>query len=192
LKVTDIPQGGGGSFLQFGLNQFKLDSFVLEDGQYGKQVKLIFTKPGKDKDITQQTWYQFVNKTIDAEKIWQFGNKLQQWKNVLAVVDPSEEAWDEIFNSLPEFEPDDLDSLFACQESLVSQVLQKVVGQEMNVVLHWKGEYLNIPSYKENGYNLTFGLFPTVHTGLKFVKSAPIHVDSENEAETTTTAESGW
>lgn len=189
MKVNEIPQGGG-SFLQFGLNQFKFDSFVLEDGQYGRQVKLVFTKPGKDKEITQQTWYQLPNKVIETSKIWQFGNKLQQWKDVLAVVDSSEEAWDEIFNSLPEFEPYNVDSLSDCMESLVSQVLQKVVGQEMSVILHYKGEYLNIPSYKDNSFQLTFGNNPPQSSSLNSVKTSPVHVDVSESSESST--DSGW
>lgn len=190
MKVTDVPQGGG-SFLQFGINSFKLNSFIFEDGQFGRQVKLFFTKEGKDKEIEKQTWYQLINKTVEVSKAWQFTSKLLQLKDVLAVVDDTEEGWDELYNNLPEFECDDLDSLVKCHEALATQVFEKVLGQEMNVVFHYDGEYLNIPNYKQNNYQLAFGKNPTVALGLNQVKAAAVHVESENGVESVP-ANSGW
>lgn len=191
MKVTDVPQGGG-SFLNFGINTFKLNSFIFEDGQFGRQVKLFFTKDGREKEMEKQTWYQLVNKTVDVSKAWQFTSKLLQLQDVLAVVDDSQEAWDEIYNNLPEFECDDLDSMVKCHETLATQVFEKVLGQEVNVVFHYDGEYLNIPSYKANNYQLAFGKNPSVYGGLNQTKAAPVVASAEEPASSGTSTGTGW
>ena len=187
MKPSDVPQGGG-SFLNFGINTFKLNSFIFEDGQYGRQVKLFFTKDGKEKEIEKQTWYQLVNKVVTVADAWKFTNKLLQLKDVYAVVDDTQEGWDELYNNLPEFECDDLDSMVKCHEALATQVFEKVLGQEVNVVFHYDGEYLNIPSYKANNYQLAFGKNPIVYGGLNQTKAAPVQASAEPESGST----SGW
>lgn len=191
MKLTDVPESKG-TFTQFGLNKFKFESFTIGDGQYGKQITFIFTRPGKEegKDFSQTFWYQLVNKPIPVEKLWTLTGKLQEFKDVLAVVDENyEETFAEMWANAAEFDESDADSLAKFQGDFLTQILEKVVGQEVNVVLHWKGEYLNIPSYKENDYKLPFGLKPIVYGGLNQTKAAPVQASDEEPA---TTSGSGW
>jgi len=192
MKLTDVPESKG-TFTQFGLNKFKFESFTIGDGQYGKQITFIFTRPGKEegKDFSQTFWYQLVNKPIPVDKLWTFTNKLQEFKDVLAVVDENyEETFAEMWANAPEFDESDVDSLAKFQGDFLTQILEKVVGKEVNVVLHWKGEYLNIPSYKENDYKLPFGNNPVVYGGLNQTKVAPVVASAEPESGST--ANSGW
>ena len=191
MKLTDVPESKG-TFTQFGLNKFKFESFTIGDGQYGKQITFIFTRPGKEegKDFSQTFWYQLVNKPIPVEKLWTLTGKLQEFKDVLAVVDENyEETFAEMWANAAEFDESDADSLAKFQGDFLTQILEKVVGQEVNVVLHWKGEYLNIPSYKENDYKLPFGKNPVVYGGLNQTKAAPVQASAEEPA---TTSGSGW
>ena len=191
MKLTDVPESKG-TFTQFGLNKFKFESFTIGDGQYGKQITFIFTRPGKEegKDFSQTFWYQLVNKPIPVEKLWTLTGKLQEFKDVLAVVDENyEETFAEMWANAAEFDESDADSLAKFQGDFLTQILEKVVGQEVNVVLHWKGEYLNIPSYKENDYKLPFGKNPIIYGGLNQTKAAPVVASAE---EPVTTSGSGW
>lgn len=195
MKLTDVPQtNGGGNSLQFGLNTFKFDSFVVEDGQYGKQIKFVFSRPGKDdKDFTQQTWFQLYNKTFTADEAWKMTSKLSQFKDVLAVVEEDvDTAFNEMWANAPDFDENDVDSIINLQEVFLTGLLEKVVGQDIQVVLHWKGEYLNIPTYKQNNYQLPFGKNPAVAPGLNQVKAAAVHVESENEIAETPATNTGW
>ena len=191
MKLTDVPESKG-TFTQFGLNKFKFESFTIGDGQYGKQITFIFTRPGKEegKDFSQTFWYQLVNKPIPVEKLWTLTGKLQEFKDVLAVVDENyEETFAEMWANAAEFDESDADSLAKFQGDFLTQILEKVVGQEVNVVLHWKGEYLNIPSYKENDYKLPFGKNPIIYGGLNQTKAAPVVASAEEPA---STSGSGW
>ena len=191
MKLTDVPESKG-TFTQFGLNKFKFESFTIGDGQYGKQITFIFTRPGKEegKDFSQTFWYQLVNKPIPVEKLWTLTGKLQEFKDVLAVVDENyEETFAEMWANAAEFDESDADSLAKFQGDFLTQILEKVVGQEVNVVLHWKGEYLNIPSYKENDYKLPFGKNPIIYGGLNQTKAAPVQASTEPESGSTA---SGW
>lgn len=193
MKLTDIPQSTGGNTLQFGLNTFKFDSFVVEDGQYGKQIKFVFSRPGKDdKDFTQQAWFQLYGKTFTAEDAWKMTSKLAQFKDVLAVVEEDvDTAFNEMWANAPDFDENDVDSIINLQEVFLTGLLEKVVGQDIQVVLHWKGEYLNIPTYKQNDYQLPFGKNPAVALSLNQVKAAAVHVESENGV-VEPPANSGW
>lgn len=185
MKLTDVPESKG-TFTQFGLNKFKFESFTIGDGQYGRQVTLIFTRPGKeeDKPFTQMTWYPLVN---DVKDYWKLG-QLSQFKDVLAVVDENyEETFEELRASI-DFDENDLDSILKAQEGVITTILEKVVGQEVNVVLHYKGEYLNIPSFKDNKYQLTFGKNPIVYGGLNQTKAVPVQASAEEPA----SSGSGW
>lgn len=191
MKLTDVPESKG-TFTQFGLNKFKFESFTIGDGQYGKQITFIFTRPGKEegKDFSQTFWYQLVNKPIPVEKLWTLTGKLQEFKDVLAVVDENyEETFAEMWANAAEFDESDADSLAKFQGDFLTQILEKVVGQEVNVILHWKGEYLNIPSYKENDYKLPFGKNPIIYGGLNQTKAAPVQASTEPESGSTA---SGW
>lgn len=191
MKLTDVPESKG-TFTQFGLNKFKFESFTIGDGQYGKQITFIFTRPGKEegKNFSQTFWYQLLNKPIPVEKLWTLTGKLQEFKDVLAVVDENyEETFAEMWANAAEFDESDADSLAKFQGDFLTQILEKVVGQEVNVVLHWKGEYLNIPSYKENDYKLPFGKNPIIYGGLNQTKAAPVQASAEEPA---TTSGSGW
>ena len=191
MKLTDVPESKG-TFTQFGLNKFKFESFTIGDGQYGKQITFIFTRPGKEegKDFSQTFWYQLVNKPIPVEKLWTLTGKLQEFKDVLAVVDENyEETFAEMWANAAEFDESDADSLAKFQGDFLTQILEKVVGQEVNLILHWKGEYLNIPSYKENDYKLPFGKNPIIYGGLNQTKAAPVQASTEPESGSTA---SGW
>lgn len=191
MKLTDVPESKG-TFTQFGLNKFKFESFTIGDGQYGKQITFIFTRPGKEegKDFSQTFWYQLVNKPIPVDKLWTLTGKLQEFKDVLAVVDENyEETFAEMWANAAEFDESDADSLAKFQGDFLTQILEKVVGKEVNVILHWKGEYLNIPSYKENDYKLPFGKNPVVYGGLNQTKAAPVQASAEPESGSTA---SGW
>lgn len=190
MKLTDVPESKG-TFTQFGLNKFKFESFTIGDGQYGKQITFIFTRPGKEegKDFSQTFWYQLVNKPIPVDKLWTLTGKLQEFKDVLAVVDENyEETFAEMWANAAEFDESDADSLAKFQGDFLTQILEKVVGQEVNVILHWKGEYLNIPSYKENDYKLPFGKNPIVYGGLNQTKAVPVQASAEEPA----SSGSGW
>ncbi len=195
MKPSDIPESKG-TFTQFGLNKFKFESFTIGDGQYGKQITFIFTRPGKEegKDFSQTFWYQLINKPIPVDKLWTLRNKIFEFKDVLAVVDENyEETFTEAWANAPEFDESDADSLAEFQINFLTPVLEKVAGQEVNVILHWTlgkdgSYYLNIPSYKENDYKLPFGKNPIVYGGLNQTKAAPVQASAEEP----TSSGSGW
>lgn len=192
MKLSDVPKSQS---LNFGLNSFKFDSFVFEDSQYGRQVKFVFTRPGKDgEDFTQQTWFKLYDKTFDVKEAWKMTSKLDQFKDVLAVVDDNvDESYQALCDGAPDFDENDVDSIIGFQEKFITKILEQVVGKEVNVVMHYTlgkdgNWYLNIPSYKDNNYQLAFGKNPPVYAGLNDTKGQ----SSTTNTESTNSGNSGW
>lgn len=171
MTLNDIPKNSGGT-LQFGLNPFKFDSFVAEDTQYGRQFTFNFSKEFGETILTQKFWYQ-LSKKFTEKDAWKFTSRLEQFKDVLAAVD---NEYEQTYTDLREkyssetFDNESDESVQEFQEKFLTELLQLVVGKEVNVVLHYKGDYLNIPSYKQNDFKLPFGKNPTVYGGLNSVK----------------------
>ena len=70
----------------------------------------------------------------------------------------------------PEFDNSNITEVQNFQIKFVEKMLEPVLGKKVNLVLHWKGEFLNVPYYKENDYKLPFGLAPHMSKNLKTEK----------------------
>lgn len=187
MKLGDLPKGGGSS-LQFGYNPMTLSSFVVDDGQYGKQVKVEFTKEGMDKP--KITWIP-TQGAFTKDKAWMFGNKVAQLADVLSLVhEDGKAALKELEANMREFNNEDDDDVHAVHAELISAVLKQVLGKTVNVIFHYSGEYLNIPKPNENNYNLPFGNNPVMGANLNSRKATPQPVvESNSEVENNTTPE---
>ncbi len=199
-NLNDYSESVSGSTTQFGLNRMKLDSFIFEESKYGKQVKLVFTGDeyeynGETRVSKQTTWVPLVQ----VDRVKYLTSFLSQFVDVLsAAQENAEETWKEIKSKAPAFDDKDQSSVDKIQEQVITKMLTPVLGQQVNVILHWvfsnkDGKwYLNIPSYKDNGYKLQFGNNPTLGVNLNQTKGTTVSAEPYPEPSSEPSNDDGW
>jgi len=196
MKLNEIPESSTNS-LVFGLNEMTFRSFEFEDGQYGKQLKCVFEKEGettlKGEPLTQICWVA-CSKAFEEKDAWKFLKKLRQFVDVLKVADENaEEVFNQIKANAPSFNNEDVESVQTFESQVITKLLTPVLNKPMNVILHYKGKYLNIPSYKENGFEIQFGANPKLGPNLvrekvqttEFATVDPTSIESVENTEDT-------
>lgn len=181
MNLNEIPEVQ--QHFEFGPNTMTLQSYDITEGKYGKQIHFVFSKAGAvSKDgtpLTQQFWLQ-MSDAFTSEEGWKFMVKLQQFKDVIAVKESNpDEFFAEVKKSAPAFENTNQESVQNFQVNFLKKFIEPVLGEEMTVLLHYKGKYLNIPSYKENNYELPFGKNPIQSSKLNRVKGESVSVETE-------------
>lgn len=181
MKLNDVQEKNG-SVLNFGLNEFVFDKLTVKPASEkgSAQLEFSFTKEvtDSDKPINQLFWL-FLSESFKDEDAWKFLSKLKQFVDVRACATSTEEA-EEFFQELkansPEFDNSNITEVQNFQIKFVEKMLEPVLGKKVNLVLHWKGEFLNVPYYKENDYKLPFGLAPHMSKNLKTEKQPKVDI----------------
>lgn len=193
LDLKEVPDYQPASY-KVGLNQFFLKSFAIEEGQYGPQLLFEFAATSDENAKVFKHWFAFqqaferVDAAKDAQNARNFKGKLSQFKGFLNnYLEFGEEVWQEVFNTAfaNPFDETNPDAIAKVQKEFFKGIFAKLPkGFEkmpINVWLHYKGGYLNIPSYKENGYNLPFGKDPIEGKDLNFEK--PVREDAPGQSD---------
>ena len=186
LEVPEFQQ----STYKVGLNQFFLKSFAIEDGQWGKQLLLEFAPTNEENAKVFKYWWAFqqVFESGNVSKAQMFKGNLFKFKDFISnYVENGGDVLQEIFNTVFSKPVDETnqDTLDKVQTEFFKGIFAKLPkGFEkmpINVWLHYKGGYLNIPSYKENGYNIPFGKDPIEGEDLNFEK--PVRDNQPDQSE---------
>jgi hypothetical protein len=183
MKFGDIPASGGSASYSFGVNPMYIQEWSITDGQYGKQLEIVFCpNPNAEKPRMFKSWTP-LRGAFKSDQGYMFMSKISQYRGILDNY-LGEELATEKFNAIKvalanvEFDNEDREQVQNLEEKIIKAIF-KIVGEKLsepiNVVLHFKGEYLNVPNYKENDYNLPFGLNPIMGKSLNSEKgqSAP-------------------
>jgi hypothetical protein len=173
-KFNEIPEGGAGVNLP--LDTLTLQSFTWEDGQYGPQAKLDFIKEGLEKP--RSTWYQCSNREVEKDKQSLWAGNLRQFIGVLDILGNGKAYFDEIMDKMPDVPFNDGGKLTKWQKDAITQILNLVVGKEMQVVFckvekkDGSGTVSSIPTLKANNWKLPFGNAPVANPVL-YVTNEP-------------------
>ncbi len=164
-----------GSFSKAGINQLFLTSWAIADSPYGKQLALDFTDNIGETPRTYKAWVPFKQEFKD-EHGGIFKNKLYQYVDVLAAFvgkEKAEQRWNEVGDTMfaVDFDNNDKEAVQSFEEKFVADLFSIIPTNystlPINVVLHYTlgkdGKwYLQIPKYKDNKWNVPFGLNPVV------------------------------
>jgi len=188
MKLNDVPEGQVA-----GRNLLFLKEWSVVDGQYGKQLELQFSPNiGSEKEKIYKTWLAF-NKAFEDKHAVFFIARLREMVDFLAAFIGEEKAlarFEEVWEKLSNEDLDNtsLDAVQTFQERFIKGMLKLIPVDfqtvPVTVFLHYKGQYLNIPSYADNNFQMTFGLNPPMSTSLNLTKpeSAPVReISTETE-----------
>ena len=193
MNLLETPDFQPASY-KAGLNQFFLKNFAIEEGQYGHQLLFEFAATTDENAKVFKHWFAFqqaiekVDSKTDAQKAIFFKSKLAQFKDfVCNYLENGQEVWQEVFNTVfaNPFDETNPDVMAKVQtnffKGLFSKLPKGFEKMPINVWLHYNNGYLNIPSYKENGYALPFGKNPTEGKNLNFEK--PVRDNATNQSD---------
>lgn len=182
--------------IQPGINAMKMTEWSITESTYGKQlfVKFGYEINTKDGLITkeQQYWNPFkaaYTGEHDQAKMdsftSMFATKLEEYVGVLAAyigVPAAKKHQAAIEAVLFEQNIDIFDktSVQNFEEQYIVELFKafpaNYTQMPINVVLHYNGQYLNIPKYKDNSYKIPFGLNPVLGDNLVYSKSEPVAI----------------
>jgi hypothetical protein len=181
--------------LQPGINSMKMTEWSITESNYGKQLFVKFGYEINTKDgiiqKEQQYWNPFkAPYTGEPETgkmdsfMSMFAQKLEEYVDVLAAyvgVPNAKKHQAAIEAVLFEQNIDifDKDSVQNAEEQYISELFKlfpaDYTSRPINVILHYNGQYLNIPKYKDNSYKIPFGLNPTLGNNLVYSKAEPMN-----------------
>lgn len=166
VNMDGVEAIEGGSLRSAGINYLILDSWAVVDSAYGKQVEFNF----KDGEYSKKFWNQF-KKAFENDSAGKqrgyFLGKIKSYSNILAAYIGVEAADAHYKACLEEmrlvgFDPSSDESVGSYEEKFMAKILGAIPAnstKEIPVILHYNDRgYLNIPSMKENGYKLPFGV----------------------------------
>lgn len=180
--------------LQPGINVMKMVEWSITESTYGKQLFVKFGYEINTKDGVvlkeQQYWNPFKaayagdqdQKKMDSFSSM-FATKLEEYVGVLAAyigVPAAKKHQTAIESVLFEQNIDifDKDSVQNFEEQYIVELFKafpaNYTQMPINVILHYNGQYLNIPKYKDNSYKIPFGLNPVLGDNLVYSKAEPV------------------
>lgn len=178
MKFGDIKERGESSY-KAGVNDMHIVDWAIMDGTYGKQLQMEFS-PNRDAEKPRifKCWVPF-QREFKTENSYVFSSKIGQYNALLenflgteganAFVAKLKEALANV-----EFDNEDKEQVQNLEEKIVTAIFKQIAGEMKNktipVVLGYKDQYLNVPSYKDNDYKLPFGLNPHVGKAVLLVK----------------------
>jgi len=178
MKFGEIKERGEASY-KAGVNDMHIMDWAIMDGTYGKQLQMEFC-PNRDAEKPRifKCWVPF-QREFKTENSYVFSSKIGQYNALLenflgteganAFVAKLKEALANV-----EFDNEDKEQVQNLEEKIVTAIFKQIAGEMKNktipVVLGYKDQYLNVPSYKDNDYKLPFGLNPHVGKAVLLVK----------------------
>lgn len=185
MKLKDVPES---TFTTAGINHLPLDSFEIEDGQYGKQVAIKF----KNGEYFQKTWVSLkVDAIPDPSKSYLIAREFRKWQGVYEGLGKDWAAFEEELDIPIPMTEGEATKMYG---KFVKDLLTQLTGQQVPVLLAYNNAgYLNIPTAKEMGWKLPFGNGVNVVEGLDYTKptSAPRNEVKEETPSTPTTDTDG-
>lgn len=200
MKLKD-----GGKILNAGINELFLQQFFVEQGSYGKQLVVEFSRNPEiaEDEKLFKGWVSFKGAHEKGEaSTWLYGFQ-SQLRNYLDLVRPFNKEADSIFNDLyremeeTSFDEKSKDDVQNLEESFVTQLFKKCLPKgyneiPVNVILHYNDKgFLTIPYVKQNSWNLPFGENPILGDNLNMVKPERTTGYAEFPTPTDTPTESG-
>lgn len=187
MKFGDIKERGESSY-KAGVNDMHIVDWAIMDGTYGKQLQMEFS-PNRDAEKPRifKCWVPF-QREFKTENSYVFSSKINQYnallenflgaENATAFMQKMKEALGNV-----EFDNEDKEQVQNLEEKIVTAIFKQIAGNMKNqtipVVLGYKDQYLNVPSYKDNEYKLPFGPNPHVGKGVILVKPEATEYPSE-------------
>ena len=193
MKFGDIKERGESSY-KAGVNDMHIVDWAIMDGTYGKQLQIEFS-PNRDAEKPRifKCWVPF-QREFKAENSYVFSSKINQYnalldnflgaENATAFMNKMKEALGNV-----EFDNEDKEQVQNLEEKIVSAIFKQIAANMKNetipVVLGYKDQYLNVPSYKDNEYKLPFGPNPHVGKGVILIKPEGTEYRAETGANPT-------
>ncbi len=176
MKLSEVPE-----FQTGGINFLFLKDWAVEDGQFGRQVLMQFSPNiGAEKEKIYKAWIGF-SKKFEDKNAGLFTQKLRQLIPVLASfigLDAAEARYQVVKDKLfaEDLDNNDDDAVKAFHERFLLAMFKAIPANfstiPIEVVLSYNSAgYLNIPNYKDNGWELPFGLDP--HVGVNLLMKKP-------------------
>lgn len=197
VNLKDSAGQSSNTNFKFGANDAQLSGYSFETGEYGKQIKFEFK-------IGEQTffyWHSIANKIPGKDgvpNVWLFLKNIKDPIMSLLLCQYTEDEANKLYSG---FEDQFLTTIDENDPAAVEKVVGSFWKAALNaiklplktrIVLHYKGQYLQMPTAKQNAregsWHIPFGVNPVVGDNLNSVKEVP----EEAPAPTETKSDLDW